>query len=806
MYKTYFVTTFRNIIRNKLVSILNVSGLAVGLAASILILKYVQDEFSYDQFHTNKDLIYRVQHNFLKGGQIDFQSARTFPKVGPAIEDEFPEVEKYCRLFKKYRGGNVQYEDVSFNEDYIFYADPSFLDMFSFELIEGDRSTVLKEAHTAVIEEQLAFKYFGDRNPIGKRIKVGSMHGLEEFEITGVIRSPQNSHLQFDLVLSYSSLISLFGEDADTEWGWYDFYTYLLLKPEADPIELESKLPGMVDKYGGDRRGSKRVELILQPLTSIHLQSDLMMEAALNGDANTVCFLAILAIAILLIAWINYLNMATAGAMERAREVGIKKVVGASKIQLGLQFIIEAAIINLLAIAVSFLLIYIVLPYYNLFTGYPLTASELFYNWAFWDKVLMLYLIGTLVSGIYPAFVLSSYQPVKVLKGEWKTSSHGLIMRKALVILQFSASIILITGTILVYQQIQFMQSRELGFNSDDVLIVKAPDVIIDVAQYNRNMESYKTELLRSEHIEQVTITSAIPGRKVGWYIGSKRIGVDQNDPTVTLYVATMDYDYFDLLDIQLITGRAYSKETGEDPTNVMINEKAVEMLGFGSAEESLQQKVVLFRDTLTVIGVVSNYFHQSPKEDFSPTAYRLMEAERNYFAIRMETGEYHSVLSNAERIYASLFPGYAFDYFFLDDFYKGQYDTERKFNNVFNTFSVLAVIIASLGLFALASYTIAQRTKEVGIRKVLGASVSGIFLLFIQDFLKLIFIANGIAMPVVLLVMNNWLNSFAQRITIGAGVFVLAAFIAIMLALLSIVYHAIKATRINPVKALRSD
>ncbi|MEQ8423709.1 MAG: FtsX-like permease family protein, partial [Cyclobacteriaceae bacterium] len=570
--------------------------------------------------------------------------------------------------------------------------------------------------------------------------------------------------------------------------------------------DLKSKFPGMVDKYGGETRGSKRVELLLQPLTSIHLESDLMMEATQNGDAKTVYFLTILAMAILLIAWINYLNMATAGAMERAKEVGIKKVVGVSRIQLGLQFVIEAAVINLMAMTVSFLIIFIMLPYYNSFTGYELTAKTLFYDWAFWDKCLLLYLVGTLVSGIYPAFVLSSYKPIKVLKGEWKTSSHGLILRKALVITQFAASIILITGTILVYKQIQFMQSQNRGFNSDDVLIVKAPDVIVDVAQYNRGMESYKLELLRSEHVEKVTITSAIPGRKVGWYVGSRRIGAEESDASVTLYVATMDQDYFDLLDIKLVAGRSYSNEAREDSTNVMINEKAVRMLGFENAEGSLQQKIVMFRDTMTVIGVVGNYFHQSPKEDFNPTAYRLMEAERNYFAIKMGKGEYRSVLNNAEKIYASLFPGFAFEYFFLDDFYNVQYDSDRKFNNVFNTFSMLAIIIASLGLFALASFTVAQRTKEVGIRKVLGSSMLGVFLLFVKDFFKLILIANAIAIPFVIVVMSNWLSNFAQRISIDIWVFATAGVITLFIAMISIGYHALRAALINPVETLRSE
>ncbi|MEQ9591257.1 MAG: ABC transporter permease, partial [Cyclobacteriaceae bacterium] len=401
MIKAYFTTSFRSLKRNKLITALNVAGLAVGLATGMLILKYVQDEFSYDQFHKRKNNIYRVQHNFLREGELDFKSARTFPKVGPALQDEFPEVANYCRVFQKYKGGAVSYEDKSFNEDNILYASPSFLDMFSYELIEGDKTSALNEVHTALITPELSAKLFGNADPLGKRISIGSTSGIEEFEVRGVIRSPENSHLEFDVVLSYASLIALWGENADTAWSWYDFYTYLELQAGASPTELEEKLPAFVDKHGGESRGSKRVQLLLQPLTDIHLHSDLMMEASINGDAETVYFLTLLAIAILLIAWINYLNLATAGAMERAKEVGVRKVIGASRLQLGFQFLAEAAMINAMSILVSFLLIYVALPFYNSFAGLQIAEKDLFLDLAFWDRVLLLFLLGTLLSGIY---------------------------------------------------------------------------------------------------------------------------------------------------------------------------------------------------------------------------------------------------------------------------------------------------------------------------------------------------------------------------------------------------------------------
>lgn len=806
MIKTYFITSLRNILKHKLTTAFNVLGLAVGLASGILILNYVQYEFSYDQFHTQKDRIYRIQHDFLRGGQVDFQSARTFPKIGPVILADYPEVESYCRIFQKYRGAIVRHEDVSFKEDKLLYVDTTFFKLFSYSLLEGNPASVLKDSHTAVVEEVTARKYFGDENPIGKRISVGSINGLEEFEITGVVRSPANSQLQFDFLFSYASLIDLFGEGANSTWGWYDFYTYLLLREGTNASALEAKFPVMLDKYGGENRGSKRIQLHLQPLTSIHLTSKLMMEANANGDLKTVYFLSMLAGAILLIAWINYLNMATAGAVERAKEVGVRKVVGASRVQLGLQFVAEAAMVNFASVVLSLGIIALVLPAYNSFTGYSLELMSFFSDLAFWDKVVILFLFGSLLSGIYPAVVLSAYKPAAVLKGKWRNSSQGLVLRKALVIVQFMASVTLIAGTIIVYRQLYFMQHQELGVKLDNVLVVKAPDVVINQHVYYQQMETYKSEVLRCKGVEEVTMTSEIPGKKVSWYNGSIRVGDASGKERVVLYVATVDHDYFDLLGLELAAGRTYSKEVGEDTTNIVINERAVGALGIATPEEALQQKIVVAQDTLTIIGVIKDYYHESPKEAFDPTIYRLMEQERNYFAAKISGTNVSELIEEVKAKYELLFPGTPFEYFFLNDFYQGQYANERNVNQIFNAFSAIAIIVASLGLFGLASFTIAQRTKEIGIRKVLGSSIQSVFILFTKDFLKLILIANAMAIPLVLVMMEKWLDNFAQRITIGVGVFVVAALATLIIAMVSVGYHALKAALINPVETLKYE
>lgn len=804
MIKNYLVSGVRALLRHKTFAVLNVFGLAVGIAAGMLILQYVEHELSYDSFHQRADRIFRVDHRFMKNGQLDFGSARTYPRVGPAMFADFAEVENFCRLVPEYRGALVRYNEIAFHEENVWYADSSLLTMFTFPWIEGDQHTSLTEVNTAVVEESVARKYFGDASPVGKRISLGSMNGTIDVEVRGVFRVPANSHLPMNVVVSYPTVVSRWGESAQNGWGWYDFHTYLLLRPGTDVYALEQKLPAFVDRNGGPRLNSDRVQLSLRPLSDIHLNSHLMMEAGVNGSSRIVYFLLLLGIATLVIAWINYINLATARAMERAREVGVRKVSGSSRLQLGMQFMLEAFIVNTLSLVFAIALIAALLPIFNELTGKTFDLTIML-TWSFAARLFLLLLAGSLLTGFYPALVLSSFRPITVLKGSLQHASGGQLFRKVMVVGQFMASVVLIAGTMIVFSQLQHLQSIELGINIDDTMVIKVPEVVDDRIRYNMALESYRDEMMNHPGVMEGTISSEIPGRAVGWYGGGKQIGIDQELPSAILYLTTVDANYFNLYGIDVVAGRTYDPVSRFDSANVVINSRAVQSLGFPSAQEAIQGKILLRGDTLNVIGVVEDYHHESPKDDYRPSAYILSPDERAFFSFRVSEAT-PAVVDAARARFASFFPGVPFEHFFLHDMYQQQYESENKFLSVFTVFAILAIVIASLGLFGLSAYTISLRTKEVGIRKVLGSSMWQIFVLFSRDFLTLILISNLIAIPIVWTTMNNWLSSFVERIDIEVGVFVVTAFVSLILAIGTISYHVWKSATLNPARALRSE
>ena len=805
MFKSYLLTSLRSIVRHRWFAALNIIGLAVGLAAAMMMFRYAAHELSYDQFLINKEQIYRIDHTFLNEGKVDFAAAKTYPRVGPAMHEDFPEVASYCRIVPKYQLGFIRYGELTIREENIYYADSSFFTMFSYPWIAGDRRTALNEIHTAVIEEQTAKKYFGEEDPVGKRITMGSFDGLEEFEIRGVFRCPENSHLKMSIVFSYPSLIAIWGEGAHTFWDWYDFQTYVQLRPGSDPQALEAKLPAFVDKNGGERSGSKRVQLSLRPVTDIHLHSNLMMEAATNGSASLVNFLIMLGILILAIAWINYINLYTARALERAREVGIRKVHGSSRWQLAGQFIAEAFTINLAAVMLSVALVFGCLPLFNELTGKSF-GPELFLDPSFYSSLAALFVVGSLVSGVYPAIVLSSYKPLAVLKGKLQHSVSGILLRKGLVAGQYMASAALIAGTIVVYNQMKHLQSVDLGINIDNTLIVRAPEVVTNPVQYANSLESFKQTVLTDHRVTDGSLTSIAPGTRVGWYSRARRVGGDLENQPVVLYLTTVDQNYFRTYDIKLAEGRFFADDVQEDSTNIVINEKAVTQLGFKDAREAIQGKVTFRGDTFSVIGVIRNYHQESPKEDFRPAVFRLSNDERSYFSFRFSEGDPSGLLARMQTAYSGLFPGMPFEYFFVRDRYDAQYEGERKFLGTFTLFASIAIIVASLGLFGLSSYAIVQRTKEVGIRKVLGSTDRQVFLMFSGEFFILILLGNIAAIPIVWYAMDNWLSGFAERIDVGGTVFVVTLGVTAMLALATVSYHAIRTARLNPAKALRYD
>ena len=789
---------YRNFLRRKAYSFLNILGLAIGMACSLLILQYVAHEFSYDRFHDDSSNIYRVRYDFYRNGERVFKSATAFPKVGPAMLDEFPEVKNYARLYLRYGGGVVRYNDKSIFENNVFQADQSFFDIFSYKLLKGDRSTVLKEPNTAVISEETAVKYFGEENPIGKRIKFGNQ---EDYEITGVVESPENSHLKFSLLLSYPTLVQIIGENFNDAWGWYDFYTYVQLQPHADIKNLEAKFPAFIEKYGGEGR-SEGTRFTLQQLEDIHLHSDLIQEARINGNARSVYFLMIIAFFILIIAWVNYINLSTARAVERAREVGIRKVVGAVKHQLVGQFIAEAFLMNLLSALAALILLQLALPLFNTMAGKSLVL-DILNDGTTWYYLVGMFIVGTLLSGIYPAFVLSSYKPVSVLKGSLKSSKKGLVLRKSLVIVQFVASVALIAGTIVVYQQLRFMQDQDLGFDIDQTLVVNGPGVIANDSLYTGDLSTLKDQLLQHPDIKNVSASTEIPGNLIYWTNGARRLGEENS---TIMYNVGVDHDYMDLYGHRMIAGRGYNRDFTDDQGKVVLNEKAVEVLGFSDVQRAVGDRVRIGGDTLEIIGVVANFHQEGLRKGFDQIAFFLNPGARNYYSLKVQTANLGQTMAYVREKYNLVFPDNPFDYFFLDTFFNQQYKSEQQFGQVFGFFAFLAIFVASLGLFGLASFTATQRTKEIGIRKALGSSVLGIFFLLSKDFVKLVIISSIIAIPLVWLIMERWLSNFAFRIELGLSVFLLASFFSLIIALFTVSYQSISAALASPAEVLKCD
>jgi putative ABC transport system permease protein len=769
------------------------------MAAGLLILKYVTHELSYDDFHEQGDQIYRVRYDFMRDGERVFKSATAFPRVGPAMTRDFPEVEDYARLYFRYGGGVVRVGERSFKEDLLFQADPSFLTLFSYPMLRGDRLTALDEPGTAVISAEAARKYFGDDDPLGQRIRFGNN---EEYEITGVIDSPENSHLKFDFLLSYATLVQQWGEDFDTAWGWYDFYTYVRLRPGTDADALAAKLPEFVARNGEGQR--QNTVFILQPLRDIHLYSDLIQEARVNGDGTAVYFLATIALFILVIAWVNYINLATARAAERAREIGIRKAVGANRRQLVRQFILESTLLNLLAAGLALGLMALALPFFNNLAGVGLRLG-LTGDPRFWAALCGLFCAGAFLSGLYPAFVLSSYKPTTVLKGKPGNLRQGLTLRKALVVGQFAASVGLIAGTLVVYQQLSFMRGQDLGIDIDQTLVINGPGVIASDSVYAEQMAGFKEELARHAAVRSVAASTEIPGNLIYWTSGARKLAAPVEQTTI-MYQVGIDYDYLDAYGHRLLAGRAYTRDFTADDAAIVLNEAAIDVLGFPGAEQAVGQDVIIGGDTLQVVGVVANYHQEGLQKGYDQTAFRLLPAARSYYSVKVHTADLAGTVGFIGEAYERFFPENPFNHFFLDGFFDRQYQTDRQFGRVFAFFALLAIFIAALGLFGLASFTAAQRTKEIGIRKVLGSTMSGILILLSRDFVKLVLIASVIALPVVWLLMDRWLAGFAFRIDLSPWTFAAAALLTLGLALLTVSYQALRAAAANPVDSLRYE
>lgn len=806
MFASYIKTAFRNFAKQKAYTFLNIFGLSLGIAASILIFQYVKYERSFDKFHSKATDIYRIQYNGWQNGKLNFESALAVPAAPRALKENFPEVLDFMRFFPV--DGVMTYERpggdaITFHEERMQYADPGVFRIFDFQLLEGDPKTALEGLNKAVISETAARKYFGNEDAVGKKI---IRNGNTTFEITGVFKDvPENSHIRFTLLLSYETLNKQTDNRSETLWGWYDFYSFVLLKPGTDVKALQAKWDAFLQKTRGEEwaQNNFRQEFILRPLTDIHLYSNLLYEPqpADQRDGDSVYALSVIAIFILFIAWVNYINLATARSFNRANEVGVRKVMGAYRSQLMGQFLTESFILNLSASVLALLMVKLTWPSFATLTGWKI-PGDFFMHTDFWWLILVLLLGGTLLSGFYPAIVLSSFRPVSVLKGKLTSSASGNVLRKGMVIFQFSASIFLISGAIIVYQQLHFMKSQDLGVTIDQTLVLKGPGVTDSL--YDKHLESFKTEVLKIPGIKSMTSSSSIPGHEIYWTMEIRRLSGGNTQPVVVSH-AGIDHDYFHSFGIKMAAGRSFDRSFEHDNKAVIINRALADILEFKNPGEAINEKLVDDNDTLEVIGVVENYHQMSLKDEVAPLAFRLTTSS-SFYAIKLEAENYQVVVQSLEEPWKTFFPGNPLDYFFLDQYFNRQYDKDDRFGKVFNLFTVLAIFIASMGLFGLASFMALQRTKEVGIRKVLGSSVGEIVTLLSKDFLKPVLFAAVIALPLAWWAMDRWLQSFPYHISISPLVFVMSGLIVMLIAFISVSSQTLKAALTKPADTLKYE
>lgn len=809
MLHNYLIIAWRNIQKNRLFSFINILGLAVGMAACLLILQYVIFETSYDQFHKRGSRIFRI---VVQSPEEETYVATASAPLGPVLKAEFPEIENTVRVL--YTAGLVRIINGSSNgqatysEEGFAYVDAAFLDLFSYPLLTRQAKSVLDEPNSISISQAYAKKYFGNEEAVGKVLTFIDQYGEHTCTVRGVLQDvPRNSHLQFHALLSISTLNNTTNPWAKlSSWNWTTFYTYVQLTEGATPQQLADKFPDFIKKMGADPTS----KMALQRMSGIHLHSNLPAEAGVNGNSKLVYFLTTIAFFILIIAWVNYINLSTARSIDRAKEVGIRKVSGSSRRQLMGQFLLEALLLNAMALVLAITLVQIFQPLFNSLTSKPLSIL-LLNTYSVCILLLALFIVGAFLSGAYPALVLSSFKPVQVLKGRYSGNMRGVVLRKALVVFQFAASVALITGTFTVYTQLMYMRNKDLGMNISQLLIIKAPSVRGN--EFARDVKTYKTEMGRYPAVSKVTASQSIPGKGYNWYSTGFRQQNREMNPAQKYSAFYVNNDYFETYQIDLLAGYSFSPASPMEGENkeIIINEIALKQLGFSAPEEAINQPLYN-GDTREgrIIGVIKAYHHESLKNTME--AMVIFRSDwAGYFTLRIQSGEgaiktIAQTIETAKKNYEYLFPGNPFEYFFLDDFFGQKYQADRQFGQVFGLFAALAVIVACLGLFGLASFTITQRTKEIGIRKVLGASERGILLLLSKDFAKLVLLANIVAWPLAYLGMEQWLQNYPYRIELKPWLFIIPALLILLTALLTISIQTIKTARSNPVNSLRNE
>ena len=809
MIRNYLKIAFRNLTKYKFISFINLFGLAVGLACCLLITTYILNELSYDRYNQHADNIYRVTRDFNnEDGTVSLRLSTISPPFGYYLPNDFPEIQKMTRLLDN-GITPLRYKDKLINEQNVFFADENLLDVFTVKVLKGNPKTALSDPFSVMLTEETAQKYFGDEDPMNKVIRANNQFDVK---VTGLYKAfPSNAHIHPGLLVSFNTLkdSAVYGEkNLRTNWGNNSFFTYLLLPLHYNTARMISQFPAFIDRHMRNeeyigKQASKYTKLGMQKLTDIHLYSHTDYEAEPNGDIKRVYIFAAIALFILLIACINYMNLSTARSTLRAREIGIRKVIGARKRELIFQFLSESVLLSWVAILIAFACLYFTLPWLDKISGQQL-SPDILMKWQILVPVFLTPFIVGILSGIYPALFMSSFQPVKTLKGLFRAGGRSISFRKVLVITQFAISIILIITTAIVFQQLHYMQKKSLGFDKEHIVVIPYNNAL------NDKYESFRSELLSNASFKNATRTSRIPTGRLLDDMGAYTLSGDSMKPANTdIKFVSVDYDFVPTYGINMAAGRNFSREYGTDTLSFVLNESAVNALDWKTPQDAVGKDFKYGNTKGHVIGVIKDFHFESMHQSIVPLVLVMFPPSFYYFnnlSIKFSGNNIPASLTHLESTWKKILPEIPFQYTFLDENFDKLYQAEQRQGNIFTIFACIAIFIACLGLFGLSAFAISQRIKEIGIRKVLGADVTTIVTLLSKDFLMLVVISAIVAFPVAWYFMNNWLQDFAYRINMPWWIFIIAGIVAALIALITISFQAIKAAIANPVKSLRTE
>ena len=807
MYFHYIKTALHYQAKNKIFHIINIIGLAIGMSVSILIINYVCFEFSFDKMHSKRERIYRVESKFYEDNHLTDDWATSAFGYGSAISNEMTGIEDYVRIGNVIHSEQtVIYKEKRSLENGIVYVGPSFFTVFDFKLKEGVINDQLKQPNTVVITEEVALRFFGNETPIGKLITFANRSNFIDCEITGVIENfPKNSHISFNYLISYETL-----PDYQKEfWYQHRVYTYLLLSTRKDPQEIEKQFPIIAEKYKTrNALKNKKWAVTLVPIEKIHFNPQKQYERETKGNKHSISILIIIAIAIMLIGWINYINLSTARSIERAREIGIRKVVGAFRHQLIHQLMIESWLTNLSAIILAVFLVFVLKPLLNHIIKESVGLFILKQPF-FWISLTVILISGTLISGFYPAFIMTRVKPSVFMKGNYFSSNSARITRQILVIFQFAAALFLICGAFIIYKQVRFMQNQELGADISKTVVLKFP---VSRETLIQKVATFAETLRQESMISSVTVAGSVPGMEVG-FSASNRLLDDENEQHRLYEMLTVDENFIETFGLELLAGRSFQEKFGNESNNLIINESTMTILGFHNPEDAIGKRILLEGETepVNIIGVLKNWHQRGLGNPYTPIML-LMNDRLGWIPpriIAIKTLNSHPpdhVLEQIKRYWNLYFPESGFEYFYLDNYFGAQYNNDIRFGSIVSILTVLIFFISLLGLWALTSYTSLTKTKEIGVRKILGAHVYNIIYLFSKEIIFLVLVSLVIATPVSLYVMRNWLLNYAFRIKINFDIYLAGAILTIVIAVITVNWQIWKVASKNPANALRYE